>query len=74
MLHYLDGFRSTEKAPNENFARELMELFTLGKGPIIGEGNYTNYTEEDIQQAARVLTGWQFDLETGEGLFYGRPS
>ena len=49
MLLYLDGARSNKNAPNENFAREVMELFTLGEG---------HYTEQDIQQAARAYTGW----------------
>ena len=49
MLNYLDGARSNKDAPNENFAREVMELFTLGEG---------NYTEQDIQQAAKAYTGW----------------
>ena len=52
MLIYLDGVRNRKGAPNENYARELMELFTLGIG---------NYTEQDIQEAARALTGWQVD-------------
>lgn len=58
MLIYLNGNTSTNKAPNENYARELMELFTVGKGPLIEPGNYTNYTEDDVQAAAKVLTGW----------------
>lgn len=58
MLVFLNGNQNREGKPNENFARELFELFTIGKGPQIGEGNYTNYTEEDIREAARVLTGW----------------
>ena len=49
MLVYLDGAQSHKDHPNENFAREVMELFTLGEG---------NYTEQDIQQAARAYTGW----------------
>ena len=49
MLNYLDGLRSRKDAPNENFAREVMELFTLGEG---------HYTEQDIQQAAKAYTGW----------------
>jgi uncharacterized protein (DUF1800 family) len=49
MLLYLDGARSYRKAPNENFAREVMELFTLGEG---------HYTEQDIQEAAKAYTGW----------------
>ena len=52
MLIYLDGTRNRKGAPNENYARELMELFTLGIG---------NYTEQDIQEAARALTGWRVD-------------
>jgi len=49
MLLYLDGARSNRNEPNENFAREVMELFTLGEG---------HYTEQDIQQAAKAYTGW----------------
>ena len=59
MLRYLNGNQSTAGAPNENYGRELLELFTIGKGPLIGTGNYTNYTEADVQAAARVLTGWR---------------
>ena len=50
MLLYLDGTDSTKAAPNENYGRELMELFTLGR-----DGGYT---EADVQAAARALTGW----------------
>lgn len=50
MLIYLDGRQNSKNAPNENYARELMELFTLGIG---------NYTETDIKQAALALTGWR---------------
>ena len=57
MLVYLNGNANIVGAPNENFARELFELFTIGKGPLISSGNYTNYTESDIREAARVLTG-----------------
>lgn len=49
MLVYLDGATNTRQKPNENFARELMELFTLGEG---------HYSEHDIVEAARVVTGW----------------
>ena len=59
MLRYLNGNQSAVGAPNENYGRELLELFTVGKGPLIGPGNYTNYTEADVQAAARVLTGWR---------------
>lgn len=58
MLVYLNGNTNVAGKPNENYARELFELFTIGKGPQIGEGNYTNYTESDILSAAKVLTGW----------------
>jgi hypothetical protein len=61
MLRYLNGNESTKTAPNENYARELLELFTIGKGPQAGPGDYTNYTEEDIKQIARALTGWTVD-------------
>src|ERR1700723_1866840 len=50
MLRWLDGQTNTAKAPNENLAREFMELFTLGHG--------NGYTEEDVRQGARALTGW----------------
>ena len=63
MLRYLNGNQSTVGAPNENYGRELLELFTVGKGPLIGPGNYTNYTEADVQAAAKVLSGWR-DLAT----------
>ena len=59
MLRYLNGNASAVGAPNENYGRELLELFTVGKGHLIGAGNYTNYTEADVQAAARVLTGWR---------------
>ena len=59
MLKYLNGNENTKVAPNENYARELFELFSIGKGPQIAPGDYTNYTETDIQEAAKVLTGWQ---------------
>jgi len=52
MLIYLDNTKNKKEDPNENFARELMELFTLGIG---------NYTEADVAEAARALTGWQVE-------------
>ncbi len=61
MLRYLNGTSNKKSAPNENYARELQELFTIGKGPEIAPGNYTNYTEADIKAAAKVLTGWEDD-------------
>lgn len=59
MLKYLNGNQNTAQSPNENFARELLELFTIGKGPIVSEGDYTNYTEQDIVAIAKALTGWR---------------
>jgi uncharacterized protein (DUF1800 family) len=56
LILWLDGQKNTRKAPNENLAREVMELFTLGVGA---------YTEDDVKAAARVLTGWQVDRRTG---------
>ncbi len=53
MLVYLGNQYSTATVPNENFARELMELFTLGKVPT------QNYTEEDVKSASKVLSGWR---------------
>lgn len=58
MLYYLNGNLNTAKKPNENYGRELLELFTIGKGVEITQGNYTNYTEDDVREAAKVLTGW----------------
>ena len=58
MLRFLNGNRNEKGAPNENYARELLELFTIGKGPQIGPGDYSNYTEEDVKEIARALTGW----------------
>jgi uncharacterized protein (DUF1800 family) len=52
MLRYLNGDQNVGGNPNENYARELMELFTMGEG---------RYTEQDIKEAARCLTGWQLD-------------
>ncbi|WP_406682760.1 DUF1800 domain-containing protein [Seonamhaeicola sp. MEBiC1930] len=59
MLDYLDNTQNNANNPNENYAREYLELFTILKGEQIGEGNYTNYTEFDIQQAAKVFSGFK---------------
>lgn len=61
MLRYLDGYSNKQHAPNENFAREMFELYGIGKGTQIAEGDYTNYTEDDIKEATRILTGWMLD-------------
>lgn len=58
MLVFLSGANNNRFSPNENYARELLELFAVGKGPQIGEGDYSYFTEEDIFEAAKVLTGW----------------
>ena len=52
MLRYLNGEKNTVAAPDENYGRELQELFCLGKGPG------SKYTEDDVKAAARILTGW----------------
>lgn len=58
MLFYLDGRFNTKTAPNENFARELQELFTIGKDLP------TYYTQSDVVEAAKVLTGWRINTST----------
>jgi uncharacterized protein (DUF1800 family) len=64
MLQYLNGTQNSKNAPNENYSRELLELFTIGKGDAAGPGDYTNYTEDDVVQIARALTGWRhFDID-----------
>jgi len=54
MLSFLNNQQNKKDHPNENFAREVMELFTMGRG---------NYTEKDIREGARAFTGWGFDKE-----------
>jgi uncharacterized protein (DUF1800 family) len=61
MLQFLNNQQNKKNYPNENFARELMELFTIGRG---------NYTEQDIRESARAFTGWGFNLQ---GRFIDRP-
>jgi uncharacterized protein (DUF1800 family) len=58
LMLWLDASGNTAEAPNENLARELMELFTLGVGA---------YSEQDVRQAARALTGWRVDRTAGPG-------
>ena len=62
MLKYLNGQYNTKTAPDENYARELQELFTLGKGPN------SQYTEDDVKAAARVLTGYRINGQA-QGFF-----
>jgi len=63
MLRYLNGYLNQASAPDENYARELMELFTLGKGPG------SQYSESDVKEAAKVLTGWQVNTTTYTTIF-----
>jgi hypothetical protein len=62
MLIWLDTASSHRDAPNQNFARELMERFTMGVG---------NYSQEDVVQASRAFTGWELDNQSG--LFFFNP-
>jgi uncharacterized protein (DUF1800 family) len=63
LIIWLDGQRNSRAAPNENLARELMELFTLGEG---------HYGEDDVKAAAKVLTGWQVDRAAGTAKLVAR--
>lgn len=65
MLLYLNGNENTRQAPNENYSRELLELFTIGKGDAAGPGDYTNYTEDDVVALAKSLTGWRSTFSNG---------
>ncbi len=59
MIQFLNNQQNKKQHPNENFAREVMELFTMGRG---------NYSENDIKEAARAFTGWAFNIK-GEFIF-----
>lgn len=63
MLYWLDNQNNVVGKPNENFAREVMELFTLGEG---------NYTEKDIQEAARAFTGMTYGFQRGQRVVLNR--
>jgi uncharacterized protein (DUF1800 family) len=63
MLRYLNGYANAKKAPDENYGRELQELFTVGKGPD------SHYTEGDVKAAARVLTGYTVQYKTYSSSF-----
>ncbi|NQZ75134.1 MAG: DUF1800 domain-containing protein [Ekhidna sp.] len=71
MLLYLNGAYNIKEAPDENYARELQELFTVGKGPN------SKYTEQDVYEAARILTGWTIDVDAiideGRSVSYFEP-
>ncbi|MBC7893591.1 MAG: DUF1800 family protein, partial [Sphingobacteriaceae bacterium] len=60
MLQFLNNQQNKKDSPNENFAREVMELFTMGRGA---------YTEKDIREAARAFTGWGFIPASGDFVF-----
>lgn len=60
MLIYLDGVSNVKGKPNENFARELLELFTLGEG---------YYSEQDIREVARAFTGWGISKDSRQAVF-----
>src|SRR5271169_4436818 len=60
MLIWLDQAQSRKEHPNENFAREVMELFALGEG---------HYTEKDVTEGARALTGWSLDRDTEKFIY-----
>jgi uncharacterized protein (DUF1800 family) len=62
MMEFLDTVRNHREVPNENYARELMELFTLGVRDLAGNANYL---QEDIVQIARAFTGWRYDDKKG---------
>jgi uncharacterized protein (DUF1800 family) len=66
MLRYLNGYLNTKTAPDENYARELQELFTVGKGQ---DDATPPYTEADVKAAARVLTGWSVNGTTNSAQF-----
>ncbi|MDX1420661.1 MAG: DUF1800 domain-containing protein [Rubricoccaceae bacterium] len=66
MLIYLDGEDSSAGNINENYARELLELFSMGR---VGPDGQDNYTQQDIVEAARALTGWVVNMSTLRGEF-----
>lgn len=67
MVRFLDGNNNVKGSPNENYAREMMELYTIGRGleghvpPVTDQGDYYYYTEQDVRAAANVLTGYDYD-------------
>ncbi len=81
MLYYLDNYRSTDAGPNENWARELLELHTLGAEnylgsdslqsdvPVDDDGVPVGYVDDDVYEATRAFTGWTVNEQTGELAF-----
>ncbi len=76
MLYYLDNYTSSSAGPNENYAREMVELHTLGAEnylgvmrqtdvPLDGQGYPIGYVDDDVFEITRCLTGWTFDFDTG---------
>jgi len=76
MLYYLDNYTNSSAGPNENWARELIELHTLGaenylgvmrqtEVPVDGLGRPVGYVDDDVFEATRCFTGWSFDFDTG---------
>lgn len=67
MLKFLDGSQNVKGSPNENYGRELLELYAIGRGiegtfpPDLPQGDYLYFTEQDVQAAARVLSGLKLD-------------
>jgi uncharacterized protein (DUF1800 family) len=61
MLVHLDGNLNVKGNPQENFGREFLELFSVGKGAQVGPQDYTNFTEVDVKAFTKVLTGWGYD-------------
>jgi len=58
MLQFLNGEYNLGSNPNENYSRELLELFTIGKGLDLGNGDFTRYTELDVTEGAKILSGF----------------
>lgn len=58
MLLFLNGNTNSVQHPNENYSRELLELFTIGKGDQIAAGDYSNYTELDVASGSKILSGY----------------
>jgi len=76
MLYFLDNYTSSSAGPNENYARELVELHTLGAEnylgvmrqtdvPLDGSGYPVGYVDDDVFETTRCFTGWTFDFDTG---------
>lgn len=69
MLIFLNGDGNSKYAPNENYAREFLELFTIGKGVQKDKDDFTYYTEYDVKQLSKIFTGWEIDETNGTSKF-----